>query len=317
MDQLRKVWAWLERQHFWVLTAVAVLVALGCWWHGTVALWTEYQSNRSTIEQQFSAAQSVQNKPFHANEDVQAAQTAQIAAEKKSVIALWWELYNRQTETVLKWPSNLSDRFRDTVSKLQFGDDIPPNLRAHYNNYVRDHFPELPKIVGALEAPPGQGGGFGRSDGGTFDVQSFLNNLRDRQQMNRPMGLEGEADQPYEEPDFLVIWADQDQQLVRDELTPRETPKSKRIWKTQEDLWVYEALLHIIADTNSEAGANRFSNAPVRVIISLEVGRTAAEASRGRGRIDLVQPAPAAGELGGMGDGMGSPRGEMERPTDE
>ena len=30
MDQLRKAWEWFQRQHFWVLIVVAILVALGC-----------------------------------------------------------------------------------------------------------------------------------------------------------------------------------------------------------------------------------------------------------------------------------------------
>ena len=101
--------------------------------------------------------------------------------------------------------------------------------------------------------------------------------------------------------------------LVRDELYPRcSTPSAKRIWKTQEDLWVYEALLQIIANTNKAAGADRFSNAAIRVIESLEVSSTAAQASRGKGRIDIVQSsaAGAGGEMGmggefGMEGGMG------------
>ena len=72
-------------------------------------------------------------------------------------------------------------------------------------------------------------------------------------------------------------------------MAPRSTPSAKRIWKTQEDLWVLEALLTIIANTNKEAGSDRFSNAAIRVIQSLEVGRTAAQASRGKGRIDMVE----------------------------
>ncbi len=133
--------------------------------------------------------------------------------------------------------------------------------------------------------------------GGAFNVQNFLDTLR-----NNPGrgGDGGDPSQQFEEPDFLVVWADQ--QLIRDELAPRSTPSSKRIWKTQEDLWVYEALLTIIANTNKAAGSDRFSNAAIRVIQSLEVGRTAAQASRGKGRIDMVEMA-SPGMMGG-GEGM-------------
>jgi hypothetical protein len=328
MDQLRKAWGWLQRQHFWVLTIVAIAVALGCWWRGANTLWAEYDTNRRKIEAEFAAAETVRSKPFHANDSVKAAQNEQIAEQQKSVSALWKQLYERQTASVLKWPSNLSPEFHNHIETLTFGAEIPKNLRDHYNNYIRDHFPELPKIVGALEVPEGDQGGMGGmgrgGGGGAFNVQSFLESRRSSGGRGGP---EGDGGQAFEEPDFLVIWMDQ--QLVRDELAPRLTPSAKRIWKTQEDLWVYEALLTIIANTNKAAGADRFSNAAVRVIESLEVGRTAAQASRGKGRIEIVEgpavggegtegdPRSAMGEGGGGysemggGEGYGGGRGEM------
>ncbi len=299
MDQLRKAWTWLQRHHFWVLTVLAIVIALGCWWRGANALWTEYKQNRSKIDSEFASADTVKSKPFHANKSVQEAQAQEIAAQQQTVSALWKQLYQRQTDSVLKWPSNLSEEFRNAINKLKFGDTIRRDLRAHYNNYIRDHFPELPKIVGALEAPEtGQGGyGGGRGGGAAFDVQSYLDNMRNGG-VGRG-GMEGGAAEAFEEPDFLVVWADQ--QLIRDELAPRTTPSSKQIWKTQEDVWVYEALLTIIADTNKAAHADRFSNAAIRVIESLEVGRVAAQESRGKGRIDIVE-GPATSGMEGAGE---------------
>jgi hypothetical protein len=314
MDQLRKAWGWLQRQHFWVLSVIALLVALGVWWTGGAALSTETKANRGVIDSGFSSAGTVRSKPFHANERVQSAQSEQITEQQKLVSELWKELYGRQTASVLKWPGNLSEEFREHISRLTFGEEIARNLRAHYNNYIRDHFPELPKIVGALEEPDtGDAGGgmsMGGGMGGGMNVQSMLENMRSRAESRMVPGEGGQLP-AFEEPEFLVIWADQQQ--IRSELAPRSTPSSKRIWKTQEDLWVYEALLHIIAKTNKEAGADRFSNAPIRVIESLEVGRTAAQASRGKGRIDMVQAAPAGGMgEGEMGmEGAGGPGSEM------
>ena len=114
----------------------------------------------------------------------------------------------------------------------------------------------------------------------------------------------GISGQVAEEEDYMVKWLDQ--QLVYSELYVGSTPSAKRIWKTQEDLWVYEALLRIIARTNQVAGADRYSNAAVREIESLEVGRLAAQASRTHGRIDFVAPPMAAG--GEYGEGT-DPRG--------
>jgi hypothetical protein len=76
-----------------------------------------------------------------------------------------------------------------------------------------------------------------------------------------------------------------------------------KIWVTQEDLWVYETLLGIIKRTNDAAGADRPSNAAVRTIESLEVGRFAALESRTHGRIMMAEA--AAGVPGGEGEGRG------------
>jgi hypothetical protein len=307
MDQLRKAWGWLQRHHFWVLILVAIFVALGCWWSGASALYAEYVKNKGTIEAQFSAANTVQSKQFHPNAKVQLGQSEQNATQQQSVNELWKQLYERQTAEVLKWPANLSKDFRDHIQKLKFGEEIARNLRAQYNNYILDHFPTLPKIVGALELPQGEGGGMnmmgrGGDGGGGMNVRALIDQARGSRG-----GPGGEGALPGgampEEQDYIVIWVDQ--QLVRDALYPGKTPTSKQIWKTQEDLWVYEALLRIIANTNKDAGADRFSNAAVRVIESLEVGKTAALASKGKGRIDMVATAPTGGMEAGMeGGGM-------------
>ena len=197
-------------------------------------LYAEYKSNRSTIEAQFSAAGSVQSKPFHPNTEVQAAQSEQIAEQQKTVFELWKQLYDRQTAEVLKWPSNLSDDFRKYIEKLKFGDNIPPELRSQYNNYILDHFPNLPKIVGALEAPEGQAGGMGRGGAGGFNVQSFLDSHARRCGRNGtwwPATRRGAG---------LHRRFGPTSRRSATSCTPRPTPSSKRIWKTQEDLWVYE-----------------------------------------------------------------------------
>jgi len=107
--------------------------------------------------------------------------------------------------------------------------------------------------------------------------------------------------------DYVCQWIDQG--LVRQELDFPTTPSSWKIWITQENLWVYETLLSIIAKTNEAAGADRMSNAAVKVIYSMEVGRPAAVASLARGRVEMIQPVAAAplseGEM---------PTGEGERP---
>jgi hypothetical protein len=288
MDQLRKAWAWLQRQHFWVLIVVAILVALGLWIRGTGALKTEYAANKGKIEAEFNNIDGQRKKSFHPNEKIIEQQTAEITKQREGVNKVWQQLYDRQRAKVLTWPDVLSDRFRADIEKLKFGQDIPLDMRNNYRDYVGRHFPALPKIVDAAEQAAGEsGGGRGISRGGEYAAARYS---------PRESGQPG-AEQ---EDDHIVQWLDQ--QHVRDELDMPTTPTPMKIWVTQEDLWVYETLLGIIAQTNKAAGADRASNAAVRVITSLEVGREAALESRTHGRIMMAAVAAApGGEMGARG----------------
>jgi hypothetical protein len=310
MDQLRQVVGWLKRHHFWVLVVVATGVALGCWYRGATALYADFVRDKQTIQAEFSKQAQLLSEPFHANDAINKKQQDEIAKQRERVNELWKQLYDRQRADVLKWPSNLSDRFRRYVERLKFGDTIPENLRGHYNQYIDGHFPELPKIVGALEMSDSSQG----SGRGGYEFRSMRGGGRGMRGMEMEGGLGGrDPNAPAaEEENYIVEWLDQ--QRIREELYMPTTPSSKRIWVTQEDLWVYEALLGITARTNQAKGADRFSNAAVRTIISLEVGRLAAQASRGRGRIEILAAAGAPGaDMMGVGpEGMGMDRGGME-----
>jgi hypothetical protein len=293
-----------------VLVVVATAIAVACWYQGARALYADFVRDKQTIQSEFSKQDSLLREPFHANSAINEQQQNQNVQQQERVFALWRQLYDRQRAEVLKWPSNLSEEFHRYIEKKSFSDTIRRDLRDHYNQYIGDHFPELPKIVGALDMTSATSSALGGDRGG----RSFrsMRGGRGMEMEGGRVGPDGELTAA-EEQDFIVEWLDQ--QRIRDELFAPTTPSSKQIWVTQEDLWVYEALLQIIARTNEAKGADRFSNAAVRTILSLEVGRLAAQASRGRGRIELLAAPGGAGDpmMGGMGGGMrGMEGGGME-----
>src|SRR5690349_18326567 len=149
MDQVRTILGWLKRQHFWVLCGLVSLIALFCWWSASRTLRATYAKNESAIKSQFSNLQQVLGAPFHANETIIERQEAEKKKQADSVAALWDALYKKQRDQVLQWPSALNKAFRDAVEKMQFGDEIPNELRNHYQNYIERHFPELPKQINA------------------------------------------------------------------------------------------------------------------------------------------------------------------------
>src|SRR3954451_9053282 len=147
MDQLRTALVWLKRHHFWVLCGLVVIIAVGSWAKASSKLSSLFTQNKSAIQTEFNNVQGLRKDPFHPNEDVNTKQQEQTKKQAADVAKLWEQLYNRQREHVLEWPSELSKEFRDYVDKLQFGAEIRPDLRNHYLNYIENHFPTLPKQI--------------------------------------------------------------------------------------------------------------------------------------------------------------------------
>jgi hypothetical protein len=274
----------------------------------------DFLANRSTITAAFKDQAEFRSKPFHANDVINENQLRQIELQAQNVEAIWKMLFERQSKGVLTWPEALGQKFRDYVAKRKFGDDIPRDLRDTYRDYIDRHFESLPKKIGARVLAEGETGGMGGMGGESFMRGGGRGTYRGEggggyrggEGALTPGVMAGPED------DYLCEWLDQG--LVRQELDFPTTPSAIKIWVTQENLWVYHTLLDIISNTNEAAHADRISNAAVRTIYSLEVGRPAALASLARGRVEIMQaPTSAAGlgtEGGEMlleGDGRGMP----------
>ncbi len=299
MDQLRTALVWLQRQHFWVLSGLVALIAIGCWAKASSQLTTLFNKNQQTINGGFASVKNVESTPFHPNDEVNEKQAAQTTEQSKAVAKLWQQLYDRQRAHVLTWPEQLSKDFRDYVEKLQFGDDIVPKWRSHYQNYVEGHFPELPKQIDARPLDTSASTSLGGPGGGRF--------------YGGPEGpgaaAPGSSDL-LDENNYICEWYDSDQAKIRDELNFSTRPSSLQIWVTQEDLWVYHTLLDVIAKTNQAAHASRMSNAAVKTVKELSVGWPAAKYNRTANRLFVEPPAPAATG----GPGTASPEGGPGTP---
>jgi hypothetical protein len=299
MDQVRAILAWLKRQHFWVLSVLVALIGIACWWKASGTLSSEFTANKQTIEGEFNSLASTRGKGFLPNPTIIEKQKEENSNQAEGVAATWQRLYDRQREHVLEWPADLNQKFNfsEQVAKLKFGQDMSREMLTEYQNYARRYFPELPKIVGALELEEGDGTnayggeGFGRGaysrNGGRYGGEGGI--------------VPGQLEEPQD--DFICEWLDQ--QVAREALIFRQRPSSLRVWVTQEDLWVYKTLLNVIRRTNEAAGATRQSNAAVRIIYSLEIGRNAGLSSRGTGRIYMLASATPSADLMLGGEGTG------------
>jgi hypothetical protein len=287
MDQVRAIAKVIWEQRFWVLSVIGLIVAVVCWNMAAGKLDAEFGTRASAIGNQFKAMNDLTTKQVHANTDINTENQKQVAEQTEIVNAVWQQLYDRQKEAVLKWPKELGPEFIEGMANKKFRDPIDINLRSIYQNYISNRFDGLLEIVDAkkmLEGSMGGGGrgGYGEMDGGRGGM------------------MDGGVDPGLVEEDYLVQWLDQDKLRSRLGFVTSK-PSALQIWVTQEDLWVYEALLKVIANTNKARGATRPDNTAIHTIFALEVGSSAALGpGASKGQVYLPSGAGGAG-MGGMG----------------
>ncbi|BBO31806.1 hypothetical protein [Lacipirellula parvula] len=296
MDKVRAFMKVAWTQRFWILSVVGVLAAVICWSMASGNLQRQFTANKTQIDGKFGEMTAITGKQIHGNEVVNAKEREEAKKIANSVKELWQSLFDAQREEVLKWPDVLGDDFVDYVKNAKFDSQIKPDFRDRYQNYIKNRFEGLVKIVDAKKMAVDGTAGFGAAPGreGAFPGGAAP-------------GAEVELDaqgMPIEE-NYLVQWGDQG--TLRQQLEFVDVPTARQIWVTQEDLWVYETLLRAIANTNKERGATRPDNTAISVIQSLQVGAPAALAMAQESTILLPVEAMATG--GEMMSPEGTPMG--------
>ena len=172
MDQLRKAWGWLQRQHFWVLTVVAIAVALGCWWSGASALLAEYKANqeqdRSRIHGRRARCAASRSMP---NDEVQAAQNAanrRAAKERQRAVEAALRSADGRGAQVAEQPERrVSQVHREAeVRRRHSAESARPLQQLHPRPFSRAA--EDRRRARRSRTARAGGGGMGRGGGGAF-----------------------------------------------------------------------------------------------------------------------------------------------------
>lgn len=313
MDQLKVVLAVLKKHHFWFLSGLVLIVGLLAWWLATGGVAAEFAQFKSDVEQRIQEQQGiVQQNPAHPNDDVIAGFQAENKKLALKVYLVWKKLHEEQRTKVLFWPREMRNDFLRAIQGKKFGEDIPLRYRERYQNYVRERFGELSEIVQAREvelpenptggALGGPGGGPGGYAGEGYSMPSPTPGYGPGAGGPGRVGPNGEL--LIEEDPYIVEWLVANQAQLQSKLVWDKPPTSMKMWVTQEDLWVYESLLRIIAQTN--VGATGPHNATVSVIEAIEAGQDAAPGSVTTGRIWMPPLAAGAGAPGAMSGAPGA-----------
>jgi hypothetical protein len=266
MDKVKIALAWLKKYHFWVMTAMVVLIGMIGWFTATSKLWAEYQANRAKIDERFKAMKKI-NQEEQKNDQWIKGIEEETNRLKAKVAQAWKKVYIEQRDQVLTWPKILGPDSIAELERLGPNGEIPRPILEKYYNYIRSEFPRLLKIVDAEDVRKTKTAGAARTDG---DLPTH---------------------------DYKVKWDEKSESEIAGQLNWSTTPTSPMVREAQENLWVYEALLNIIKNLNKNAKGNY--NAKVKRIEELLIGREAAsafQAGMAEGRVERAEGAAAANQ---------------------
>jgi len=248
----------LKKYHFWILFGLAVLVTLVLWWMATATLAEKYTKRVQKLDGDLKAMQTVQTEADHPNERVVAQIRGATTEANKKAFEAWKFLYSEQEERN-PWPKVLGQEFLDEVSNNKTTEISAPS-RELYQNFIKEHFPTLREVVNVRRPldPAAEAAADGTPSAASAD------GTRNRE---KPVEMTG-----------LVIWDSADFDRMRKRFDWPTVPTSIEVRMAQEDLWVYEALLRIIKDTNEGVRENDHEHAHVKRIDVMAIGQEAAAA---------------------------------------
>jgi len=266
MDKVKTILAFLYKYHFWFVSALTVVVILICWWYSTGTLAKQFQNSAKAIEEKFSGVKAIGDGTQHPNQQFIDAVKNKNEELKKGVGEVWGVLY-REQKNKNPWPALLGSDFVEKINSLGPEDNIPNYMREKYQNFIKDYFPALFKIVNLRHTAETADN---KSDDAAGDpVLPGRTNPLDRSARaagrNLPTGSQDSASMV-----GVVDWDLSDRSRLQDRFDWSQTPQSLQVRLAQEDLWVYETLLRVINETNE--GASEQSQAAVKRIEALEIG---------------------------------------------
>ncbi|MCS7305270.1 MAG: hypothetical protein NZ602_09220 [Thermoguttaceae bacterium] len=299
MDYVRKILTVARKYHFWAV-AVLVVVVLGVVWSSASArFYQTYKNREEQIQKDFNNIYQLAGMPDPVNEMVYTAIRSVHEQLQKNVMRGWRYLYEEQKKNN-PLPPVLGERFKEEWEKRGPNEELPPDLREHYWNFIERYFPKLLER-GGIRRPknPERLAGWTLGRGLTAPAETGP---------TTPIGTTEQIE--YE---GIVVWEDSNYKQFLARFHWNEMPSTQKVRLAQEDLWVYETLLGIIKELNKDATSHY--NAVVKRIFALDIGQHATRA--------FYEARDALGlrSLGGMGlagvggaGGMPAELGPMSGP---
>ena len=279
MDQLKVIWANIVKYHFWVLTPLVFLASLGAFYVSRSSLDEKVKTRISKLESDFRIVSTLTVEASkHPNTSSDKKMDEMLSNVTMNVKDAWSKQYERQ-KPIFTWSSNVI-RSPEILAKLasyqpieQFLDyplkeePLQVTYRVQYKFYIKNAFPELAKIIGSRWTA--EIGGASAASSGTGDSSEGSSGE----------GSSGEASTVASSgtgPAPLVNWDSGSQSALQASIVPwysLPAPSTLDICYTQEDIWILEGILRVIAATNGKAREN--FQAPIKEVEWIKIGKSA------------------------------------------
>lgn len=260
MDQLKIFLAVVKKYQFWFLCGVILITSLVCWWLAKDSLVERFKTRKSQIE---SAFQGTKVMPNHPNQEVIKKIQDQDKLLKEGVNAAWKILYEEQEKNYTFPPQVFDAGFIKEFKALRPQKELASVYLGRYQNRIKDYLPTLKTIVNALHPIEES------KSGKTGDAHASP--LPPHAPLGGP-GTSGSDADAAKVWTGIVDWNGADYANLESRFW-MQSPSTFEVVLAQEDLWVYEALLRVIAKVNK--GATTQGNASIKRIDALEIGKDA------------------------------------------
>jgi hypothetical protein len=298
-EQMQQVLKVAGKHHFWILCGVVALVAVGIFASASGDLARRYDERAAALDGKYSTAEGVLNTATPPNDRVIAATKEDIQKAKNDVLKAWEFLYKLQKDKN-PWPAELGKEFKAVIDSVGHDGEIPLLYREAYRDFISKHYEPLFDIIDIRQEALLDENGKVIKKVFNYNLPGIWDDFEDKLEAGvYTKELHGKV--VWESPEVLALGA-----------SWTAAPATFQVRLAQEDLWVYEALLRIIRDTNE--GATSYHNAAIKRIAAMHIGAAGSAAfamSSGGGSTDDGEYDDDGGGGGGGGvyyatTGMGS-----------
>jgi hypothetical protein len=344
MDQLKKALAEAAKHQFWIITGLAAVMACLAWFMTNSSLNKQFTDNAATIDSKYKAMQQVSSAvPTHPNDFSKTEMEKIINGLATDVESAWSLQYKRQEqylqwrEEAIKLPTLIAKlkKLYPIEQKATYPDEpkspfVSVDEKKRFALYFAEQMPELAKIIGVTwvgeassvvggggagpgmgmegmgdGAEGGDGGGMGGAMGGMGGAMGGMGGAMGG--MGGAMGGMGGGGMSTAQMNDIVLWPkpSQSKLLTSMRMWQGDQPTVYQIMYTQENIWILEGILNIIAKTNlvPETGKPATANfqATIKEIEFIRIGRDAIASA---GSITGMASGGGGGAEGMMGMGM-------------